>query len=779
MNKNLLLSRANIRKTKGQTAAIAVLVLLASLMMNLWLMLGTDYKKNFDRCHDKLNDGHVTILAYNSGEEFPEFVEKLLKDRSDVIGYCVTKAFGWSGSFEYNDGEINTPLVFINKETALSRAVGKIEITEDSKFTSGLYLPMLYGTSYSAGDEIELNVGGDKLKYTVCGFFNSMSAGSHNCAICAMVLTEDKFKELSESGTLPKATLISVRLTDKLNGETVDTELKDTIQSEFPGMIIISNSYALITSSRYISQSICAAILSAMAFLITLIAVVVISSNVMNYIHEEMKNLGALKAIGYKSGQLISALITQFTAIAFITAAVGIALSYAVFPALNDMMAAQTGIPYEVRFLPVPCAATIAFMVGVIAAAVFLSAKRIRKIEPITALRQGIQTHDFSKNHIPLDKTKAPLNFALALKNVCFDLKRNVTVSVTMLVLSLVIVFSGVMLNNFVADEQNFIDMVVGETADSSIDIAPSAEEEFNSALENDSRVLNHYLFTTQYVTHVGGVSLMANICNDCSKMNNQNVVVEGRFPKFDNEIAIAIKYARDKKLKLGEEISISAGTNEEKYIISGFTQLTNNFGKDCLMTRGGYERIAELTDCNYFAVLTDGTDIDKFNEEIAELFPNEVNSTVNFAAFMEGASRVYISLVDIIVKATLVLSAVIVVFVIYLLVRTMLNSKKRDYGILKALGFTTRQLVLQTALSFMPPIIISTVLGTVLSTFVINPLLALFLGGIGIVKCMFAVPLYFNIIAGAGLILFAFAATCLMSLRVKKITPRTLLSGE
>lgn len=102
----------------------------------------------------------------------------------------------------------------------------------------------------------------------------------------------------------------------------------------------------------------------------------------------------------------------------------------------------------------------------------------------------------------------------------------------------------------------------------------------------------------------------------------------------------------------------------------------------------------------------------------------------MNFADVLEGTGRVYISLVDIIVKATLVLSAVIVVFVIYLLVRTMLSSKKRDYGIQKALGFTAGQLV-------------------------------------------------FNILAGAGVILFAFGAACLMSLRVKRITPRELLTGE
>ncbi len=779
MNKNLLLSRANIRKAKGQTIAIAVLVLLASLMMNLWLMLGTDYKKNFDRCYDRLNDGHVNLLAYQKSDEFNSFMEEMLKSRSDVMEYCLTDAFGWVGTFEYSGGEVNLPLVFLDKETALSRNVGRIEIIEDSEYVSGVYLPVLYGETYSAGDEIEITIGSKTFLYTVCGFINSAAAGSHNCVMCAMVLTEDKYKELSKLGTIPKSTYVSVRLSDKQSCETVESELKDAVQTEFSGTIILSNSYALVSTSRYISQSVCAAVLSAAAFLITLIAIVVISSNVMNYIHEDMQNLGALKAIGYRSGQLISALITQFSGLALITSAVGTALSYAVFPALNDMMISQTGIPYSVRFLPVPCSVTIAFLAGAVAAAVYFSAKRIRKIEPIIALRQGIETHNFKKNRIALDKTKAPLDFAMALKNMLSGMKRNITVCVTMIALSLITVFSGVMTDNFIADNQKFIDMVVGESADCSISVALSAEKQLKEALQNDGSVEKAYLFTSEYVTHTGGVSLMGIICNDCSKMSNRNVVVEGRFPKYDNEMAIAIKYAQEMGLRIGEEISLSVGDNEEKYIISGFTQITNNLGKDCLMTRDGFERLSELSNANYYIDVKDGTDIDEWCKEITETFSGEVNSLVNISAVVNGTSKVYISLITVIVIVVLILSGIIVVFVLYLLVRTMLNNKKRDYGILKAVGFTTGQLVLQTALSFMPPVIISTAVGTVLSSFVINPLLALFLSGIGIVKCTFAVPLIFNVIAGTGLIIFAFGTACAMSLRVKKIAPRELLSGE
>ena len=127
------------------------------------------------------------------------------------------------------------------------------------------------------------------------------------------------------------------------------------------------------------------------------------------------------------------------------------------------------------------------------------------------------------------------------------------------------------------------------------------------------------------------------------------------------------------------------------------------------------------------------------------ERFFGSVNVTINVGATVEGAASVYVSLMTVIVVAILVLSAVVVAFVLYLLVRTLLNNKKRDYGVLKAIGFTTGRLILQTALSFMPAMILSTVVGLALSCLIINPLTALFLSGIGIVKCTFTVPIGFT----------------------------------
>ncbi len=780
MRKLFLIARSNMRKAKGQTVAIVVLILIAALMLNLWLMLSMDYKANFDRYHDKLNAEHVTVTVDDSEGEAREFLNQTLANDSRVSQFRLDSCMHMTVTFDYNGGEMNSWFIFMDKDTALSRSIGKAEIVEKGNISSGIYLPMLYKTNdIAVGKPIEISIGSHTVEYTVCGFFNSVMNGSHNCGMAEFILTEDKYGELETSGYAPKATLCSVRLSDLSENLNFEAALKSAVSERFPNVNMVSNCYDIVVQARYISQGICSIVISSMAFLVLLIALVVIVSNIINYIQVNMKNLGALKAAGYTSRQLIYSLLLQFLALTLIAAIVGAALSYALFPAINTMMIAQTGIPYAIHFLPLPILISLLILCGTVALVVWLASRRIKKIEPIAALRSGIQTHNFKRNHIPLEKTKAPLNFALALKTTLSGVKHNITVCITMLVLSLVVVFSGIMTENIIVDMTPFLNLIVGETADSCINVNVETEEEFLRVTDADSRVEKAYLYNTINVTHSGGAELLTTVCDDFSKVNNSAVVYDGRFPKYENEIAIGAKYAKEKGFEVGNEIEITANGKTEKYLISGLTQITNYLGRDGLMTRSGYERLGAFSNVSYYINLAEGVDIDSFNAEIKEKFSGSVNTTINIESTIQSVAEVYVSLITIIVIAILVLSAIIIAFVLYLLVRTMLNNKKRDYGILKSFGFTTGQLILQTALSFMPAIIISTVIGLAVSGLVMNPILSLFFSSLGIMKCTFTTPIGFIAVAGIGLIALSFGIACLLSLKIKKIAPRALLVGE
>ncbi|MDE6024193.1 MAG: FtsX-like permease family protein [Lachnospiraceae bacterium] len=788
MKKALIIAHSNFRKSKGQMISIAALMLIVGMMLNLWLILQLDYAKNFERQHDRLNAGHV-MLAVNAGSM--EAFEKMHGLLTDIVEndertdeFSIDEALLMPCKFAYNGGEMNANFAFLDKDTAISRSVGRIEIVEDSDEKSGIYMPMIYKSEDIAiGKQIKITLGTNDVYYTVCGFTNSVMAGSHNCSLCEIILTDDKYKEAREtiyadnSMFVGNAILCSVRLKNKEDCKDYHAMIKDKLSSG--DLYLASNHYEMVFQSRYVSQMICSAIISAMAFLILLIALVVMASNIANYIQENMKILGVLKAIGYTSNQVINSFHMQFLGVSLIAAMLGAALSYCIFPVVNEMMISQTGIPYTLHFLAAPFFITVGILSGAVFITVWAAVSRIKKIEPIVALRQGVKTHSFKRNYIPLEHTKAPLDAALALKTMFTSVKNNITICISMLVVTLVLVFSAVMAENVIWDMNKFTAFVTGESCDSCINVNSGIEQDFLNMIKKDERVEKVYLFSGMNVTHVGGMELLATLIDDYEDVNNPDAVFKGRFPKYDNEIAIGVKYAREQDINIGDEIAITANGTEAKFIVSGFTQIANNLGLDCILTREGYRRLGDISNVSYYINLVDGADIDAFNMHIEERFGNEVNITVNVEETLRAAGSVYVQLMVMIVIGVLILSAGVIAFVLYLLVRTRLGNKKRDYGIMKSLGFTTGQLIFQTAFSFMPPVILSTIVGLFISCIIINPFIASFLSNVGIVKCTFTVPLGMVMIEGVGLIVFTFLILCLMSLKIKKLSPYAILVGE
>ena len=99
MQKGIILVRSNLRKAKGQTASIVMLILLASLMLNLWLMLSMDYKQNFDRNHSRLSAEHVTLTADDDSDEMWDFLSRTNEEDGRMAEFSLTHAMHMVGSF--------------------------------------------------------------------------------------------------------------------------------------------------------------------------------------------------------------------------------------------------------------------------------------------------------------------------------------------------------------------------------------------------------------------------------------------------------------------------------------------------------------------------------------------------------------------------------------------------------------------------------------------------------------------------------------------------------
>ena len=123
-----------------------------------------------------------------------------------------------------------------------------------------------------------------------------------------------------------------------------------------------------------------------------------------------------------------------------------------------------------------------------------------------------------------------------------------------------------------------------------------------------------------------------------------------------------------------------------------------------------------------------------------------------------------------------ILVNVAIIYLVIKLLLKTIFIRKEKEFGIKKAVGFTSRQLRLQLALSLFPVSLIAALAGAVLGFFLVNPLVSVVLGGFGIASADFLISPALIGITILAIAVLVFGMTYLMSGGMKKVSAYNLI---
>ena len=110
---------------------------------------------------------------------------------------------------------------------------------------------------------------------------------------------------------------------------------------------------------------------------------------------------------------------------------------------------------------------------------------------------------------------------------------------------------------------------------------------------------------------------------------------------------------------------------------------------------------------------------------------------------------------------------------------KTLINNKRKDYEILKIIGYTSKDVILQNLISFMSSIILSVIISCIVSSKIANPYLTMMMNSFGIMKATFDVPVTYVAIMGVGFLITSFGFAFLLSRKIRKIEPYNLLRGE
>ena len=778
-----ILTKANFRKNKGTSVGLFLLMILSSMMIGVVLLLFLDATPNTENEAKRLKagDGMFRISGNLTGmddETLGEIIDK------DVEDYEITRGMSFSMlETKFGDGMLFNGIALKNSEDFETRLNRTEIITEDTTITSNyIYLPYQFHTSggYEIGDSFSLNLPGKKYDLRVRGFLNLTYFGCNNTGTIKLIPDDATYEEIyDQNKETQECVFICYYLKEGVKASKFRIETTNAFIAANPEAITDSQEIASTLFGKTFMAIILAVSFLTVAIIVVLVIMLMLKSSITNYIRENMKSIGALKAIGYTSSKIRRSLYTMFALLAVVAGVLGAGLAYLVIPVMSKIVVGQSGVPYTASFNIPAAVVPVMFVILFTLFVTFLSTRKIKKIEAIVALRDGVENHSFKKNHVKLDKTVFGVNTALAFKTTFTNLKQNLITFFVTGLLVFICVIGLLMYENFNRNPK--MEILAPEICSGGITFGYDIRGEVYDFLESRDEVTNIRPSTNLDLTYNGEDALYTTAYEDPAKINNKEVCYEGELPVYDNEICISGKFAKEYGFDIGDPIELQYGDQTYTYLITGFLQSVNNLGKEATMTQDALSHVAEIdklkNSCYFDAPDEDATAslLDDFEKE----FEGKNASTVNFYDVMGGALTTFRSITTVMLILMCIISAVVILLILYLMVRTLIYNKRKDYGIYKALGYTSGRLILQTAVSFMPTVLLSVVIFSVVSYLVADPYMNMMTGSFGLVKCSFAIPIIGVVIIGAGMVLLAFLFAVLQSLRIRRIEAYRMLIAE
>jgi ABC-type antimicrobial peptide transport system permease subunit len=779
--KSLLFAKSNIKKNKGLNIGITLLMIISTLLLTMSFMMMFDVAKNVENTSKKLNASDGYLVIHNDLTDInDELINNNLKDYTTkyYIDSCVASQF----NFEFNNSEMSLFTVLF-KTDKMNSDYDKTEIVEENKdITSNfIYLPYQFKIvgGFKLNDTFKLGVKqtNSNYQFTIKGFINNTFGSCNSSGGYTFFLDDDNYNTIYNSNSQLQGLYINYYLKENVYARSILIKLQNACLSVNDMTNIEGLVYADVIQIRQFMALIISVAFIVLSSILILVIALMLGHSISNFIKENMKKIGALKAIGYTSFDIRKSLLLQFLIVSLIGTILGVAIGYFVMPILNSLAESQSGCPYTVKFNLMVTILPFIIMITFTMLIVYLLSRKIKFIDPEKALREGIDNHNFKKNFFPLSKSRLNLNLNLTFKTLFYNMKQNLTTFFVVGIMMFASTMGLLMYENF--NRHLDYSILTTEICSGFVCVDESIKEEAKEIITKNggTNIRDMYQADMYYKEED---SLLVNITDDFDKLNNKSVCYEGRFPKYDNEIAISGKFAKDFGYTVGKTVPITLGDMTCEYLITGLIQTVNNRGREAFMSNDAAKRLNCYNMNPYYWF--DGTDLDSTNvvfEELTNTYPDKVYGSINFFEQFESQTGVFKSIAKIMLIVTFGISICVIMLVLFLLIQSLIFKKKKEFGILKAVGYRSRDLIFEASLSFMPSIILSVIVFGFISFKLANPYMSLMMFSFGLVKPNFTIPLDGMVIISICLILISFLATLFNMRKIKYIEPYEMLLNE
>ena len=633
-----MIAMANIKKKKGVAVSIGVLILLAVAIFNVGLTLLAGINRFYDMENDRLNGAHY-MVRFTGNEYREEYLDFFLQDPRVETAETEDAVLMQMASFP--EGGIITANFLnmdINRKISGYFVAEQTEVPEDE----AVYMPVfMKDLGYGLGDELILNYNKKDYHFRIAGFTQSTWLHSSVSSMVNFYMPEKAYEKLYEQQG--GGYILLVRLKDQADLKGLTADFKNSTDVNIEAISMEANAMEItiddMRNGTTMVVTIISAVLFVFSFLMVLVALIVMKFRISNHIDSQMRNIGALGAVGYTGRQIRWSVVLEFVIIGILGTCLGIALSYGIIAALGGLITSSVGVTWRsgghIGFDMISAAVIMAVVVFV----AWRSAAAAARILPVEALRGGIKSHSFKKEYFPLERTRGSLSMVLGLKSMAFHRKMILMVGVIFAGIAFASALSIITWWNMGINDDLVLKLTGYEISDIMVYKAPHENyEELSEKVGAMEGVRKVSLYEMESLT-VEGELLSCYVSDDFGKLELVEVY-EGDFPEYDNEIVITGLLARSWGKKIGDTITVSANGVSSEYVICGLTQTMNNFGRICFIHETGLLRVEPYYEKSSIQVyLEPGLDIDTVIAAMEQKF-RVLSPSVNDAVRESGAEE-------------------------------------------------------------------------------------------------------------------------------------------
>ena len=252
--------------------------------------------------------------------------------------------------------------------------------------------------------------------------------------------------------------------------------------------------------------------------------------------------------------------------------------------------------------------------------------------------------------------------------------------------------------------------------------------------------------------------------------------IIQGRAPKYDNEIAVTEFIAQEQGIQIGSEVTLKIDNNEYKYMVVGIHQSVYEGGHCLAMTLEGAKHLDEETAIDMVCFsLKDPSQAEAIG---GDLMRNCSSYVINVDANEKAISQdpLLNTIIDAMKIFIYSFSIVFTLVVVLLVCKKAFLHEKTDIGIYKAIGFKVSSLRLQFATRFLIIALLGAIIGSVLSLCFSNPLLTVLIRNAGVASFRMSFNFLTFFLPVMLLVICFFVFAYLVSRSIKKVHVKSLI---